>query len=819
MNVANPATIPLASAGVAILATAAYIRRARHRAVASREQVFVAASMATWVLAYALETASESLLAKLFWHRVSWLGIAFTPIAAVLFALSFARRSPPRWAVVLFALIPSCSAALALVGDPMHWLETQATLVSYGAYSMRRADGQWGFVVFMVHGYLCIIGATSIYAALWIAGSPLYRKQARWLLLGTIAPLICNIVYNAGHAPVHELDLTPLAFSVTFLAWTWALRRDGFLDLVPIVNDHVVAAMSDPVIVLDRDDRVLEMNPAARRTFGIASQSSESGRSADSVLAAWPDLIAAIRVGTSRDVRVDASRFEVKLSDIGNGIGRVVLLRDVTERALAEVAREAALRDAEKTSQMRSEFIARMSHEVRTPLHGVVGATDLLRESLANDPRKQLVDIADASARGLLEVVDDILDFERLDAGGLALVEEDFSIAAVVGDVATMMRAVAARKNLSLAVDDDGVEYEWLRGDPRRIRQIVTNLVGNAFKFTEHGGVRIDLATTRNTPDEIALRLVVSDTGPGFAEDAIERAFEPFVQLEKTETRRHDGAGLGLAITRRLARAMGGEVTLANRASGGASATFVGQFAEGAARVVRAPTRRAMSSRTAARVLVCENNPVSRLIVARMLERLGYEFRTVDSGAEVLPAIDAFEPTIVLLDLHLPGTSGVDVATRIRATRGGELPLFAFTADARASMRRECLRAGMDGVLLKPATMRQLDDVIVRHGSGPAINDGAEVPEAFSLGGDVLSLFAETVANEVTELRRAYDRKDDAEMRRIAHGIAGSSAFVGRHEVAVACRALLDAPSVHEPLVTQIESSSFAAISAHRGAA
>ncbi|MFM2089848.1 MAG: hypothetical protein RLZZ127_337 [Planctomycetota bacterium] len=401
---------------------------------------------------------------------------------------------------------------------------------------------------------------------------------------------------------------------------------------------------------------------------------------------------------------------------------RLLILRkpfdpiEVVQLALALGEKWRLAREGEAALRARDAFVAMMSHEIRTPLNGILGMAELLTGQPGIDPAlRGPLETIHRSGQGLLAILNDIIDHARLAAGMMPVADTPFAPAPLVQDVAALFADRAQERGVALAVEIDAGIPETLRGDAGRIRQILSNLVSNAVKFTRAGRIRV--AARWQDP---YLTVAVHDTGIGIPPGDLARLFQPFVQAESGSARRYDGSGLGLAISRRLAELMGGGIGVDSSVGSGSVFTVRLRCPRAAAAAGHAA---AGPVRTGLRVLVAEDHPVNQQVVAAMLQRLGVQTTVAGDGGEAVAALAAGGYDLVLMDIHMPVLDGFAACARIRDREerlgglgpgGRRVPVVAVTADAMAGDRERFKAAGMDDHLPKPLTLEALATVLRR---------------------------------------------------------------------------------------------------------
>ncbi len=409
--------------------------------------------------------------------------------------------------------------------------------------------------------------------------------------------------------------------------------------------------------------------------------------------------------------------------------------RDQARLLAAETARQASADAA-----LRNEFVATVTHELRTPLNGIIGMTSLLRSGDLDPRQREYADIIRASAKTLAVLVNDLLDFARIESRHIALEHIPFSLPDIIHDLHVLFAPRATAKGLDLALDIDPHTPAQVNGDPHRVRQILNNLLDNAIKFTEQGEIRIACGPASDGPDRRPImRLVISDTGPGIAAEMQDRIFDPFCQNDASITRRHGGTGLGLAICRRLSVLMGGSLELSSSDDTGSTFTCllpleVAQTThpDDAQRQDRVTTQMINGCRV--HLLLVEDNPVNRRTIQLMLEHLGYQVDCADNGSQALTLLTGQHYHGVIMDCIMPEMDGFATARAIRTGHAGDfdphLPIIALSAHTLTADRDRALEAGMNAYLTKPVQASELakvlDGLLAAHYRCDMINSDTE---------------------------------------------------------------------------------------------
>ncbi|NNE00923.1 MAG: response regulator, partial [Pirellulaceae bacterium] len=392
-------------------------------------------------------------------------------------------------------------------------------------------------------------------------------------------------------------------------------------------------------------------------------------------------------------------------------------IQDITERKAFEASLEQAKRMAEAANRSRGEFLANMSHEIRTPMAAILGHADILREHLQNPDNVQLVETIRRNGNFLLNIINDILDLSKIDAGKMEIALQRTRPDAVVAEVRSLMDVRAAEKTLPLNIEFNGPVPEFVHTDPVRLRQILLNLIGNAIKFTDDGEVRMEIRY-----DSGLLSFDVIDTGIGIKPEATHLLFEPFVQADNTSTRSFGGTGLGLAICKRLAQALGGDVSVESEYGKGSrftlsiNATADGPLVEPNLSETPATQSKSQSVHIKGTILVVDDRRDIRFLAQHFIEKSGGNVVSATNGQEAVdfmfnkesPRVD-----LIVMDMQMPVMDGYTAVSELRR-RGVDIPIIALTANAMKSDRDECLAAGCTDYTTKPIDSQVLLQMIER---------------------------------------------------------------------------------------------------------
>ena len=591
----------------------------------------------------------------------------------------------------------------------------------------------------------------------------------------------------------------------------------------------------DPILILTPEDEiVLNVNRRACEVYGLSREEFIGMSLIDISLVperGRRQIEETLEKGVylnfeSRQYRKDGSVMflEINASVIDYEGRRAILSinRDVTERRRAEEMR-LAKEAAERADRAKTQFLANMSHEIRTPMAGILGLSDLLLKTHLDGRQRRYTELIQSSAGSLLGVIDDILDFARIEADKLTLEAVPFRLPAMLAEAVDLLRLRAQSKGIALDLTLDGELPDWCLGDPGRLRQVVINLVGNAVKFTDQGRVEV---RAENAADG-RVRITVRDTGVGIPKTVHDRLFTPFSQADSSTSRRFGGSGLGLAITKRILGLMGGEIGLASQPGEGSSFWFTVALQRTPAPAAEAPAEGSRGNAfppSSHRILVAEDNPVNQLVVLEQLKSLGFAATAVSNGVEAVATLETAETPfdLVLMDCQMPELDGYETTRRIRARDGErwQIPVVALTAHAMQGDREKCLAAGMNDYIAKPFRVDSLRRILhrwltpgeddagateSRELAGRAEQEGREGKDAVSpdalerlrslgraTGREVLFEAVEAFRSRphLAGLKEVLASRDRRNLELRAHSLKGSSGMLGAERLAGLCAEL-----------------------------
>jgi PAS domain S-box-containing protein len=591
-------TLGLTAILPAILAARAWNQR-RTAGMIAVSMAALMGAITAWVLLYLLEVRGSDPVMKTFAFQAKFLSIVSVPVIWLIFSLYYTGRGAwvTRRTLLILSLVPTISTLMVWTNGSHFLMWQNPQIVQDGELFIFNAPpGVW-FWVHAAYSYIMILAGDYFLFRQFASSPRVYRQQLTALLVGVLVPLIANAITIFSTIP---LDLTPFGFVVTGVAIMWGLLRYQFLDLSPIARNVVIDSMTDGMIVLDMQGRVVDLNIAARKIVG-KEMSAVIGKPIQEIinhiLTPQPELLQRYNAADSDvqgeiTLKDEKTTLDVRVSPLrdrqGKLTGRVIMFRDISEQkaaekqireqyaALVKANEELALarKQAEQANVMKSQFLATMSHELRTPLTAIMGYTEIQLAGMAGDLTPEQLNYQSrvlANAEHLLGLINDVLDLSKIEAGRMELIQRPFHVQNWVDEIVAQNKVLAEEKGLDFEIELEPLMPEMIVGDAARLKQIAINLLSNAIKFTDEGSVKMLVGSN----DANTWRLIVTDTGVGIPVHAQDTIFEEFRQVDNTSTRRHGGTGLGLAIVRKLALMMGGTIRVKSEMGKGSTFTMV----------------------------------------------------------------------------------------------------------------------------------------------------------------------------------------------------------------------------------------------------
>ena len=775
-------------------------------------------------------------------------GLAFL-VVSLLLAAAFIGLIPDRVAAIrdgratLSESIAAAGTAVATKGDPRLLESTLRLIVQRNpdvlSIGMRQADGT-------------LLVSAGDHQARWVASAeshstdtqtqvPIMAGNARWGQLEIrYQPTVGSGLKAILNHPLFKL--TVFVFLVSLISFYFYLGKVlRQLDPSQAVPGRVRAALdtlAEGLLIVDRKQNIVLANHAFAEFLGKGPEQLVGQNAAR---LDWRDAkdnqpISKDQLpwlATLRDANVDQDRllnlpngkgemrnFVVSCSPVlasgGKANGVFISLNDVTQIEQNKVELYKAKNEAEAANKAKSEFLANMSHEIRTPMNAILGFTELLQRGYSKneqDSAKFLATIH-SSGKHLLELINDVLDLSKIEAGQMEMERIACSPHQIVREVVTVLTAVAGQKGIALEMEVKTPLPEVIQCDPKRLRQIVTNLTGNAIKFTERGGVRVVLGIKTNR-GEPAYTIDVVDSGIGIPHDKLESIFEAFVQADASVTRRFGGTGLGLSISRRFARALGGDIVASSEP--GKGSTFAATLECGSLAGVRMvspeealavatnvmATGKSNWSFPPSRVLVVDDGPENRDLVRLVLQECGLIVEQAENGLIGLQKALEDKFDVVLMDIQMPVMDG-DTATRKMREQGLKLPVIALTANAMKGFESELRAGGFTGYLTKPIDIDKLLELLAQTLGGRRLLDAPPSPIATPRGESevhpapladesplisrlasmprllpAVQKFTLRLDQQLNAMDTAWQDRNFSEMAALAHWLKGAAGTVG----------------------------------------
>lgn len=764
-----------------------------------------------WVLTYAMDLASTDVASTTFWLTVKYLGSAPNSLLWLSFTLEMTghqRWLRSVWYRALWAL-PATLVVIVFTNPWHHWFWTDIWVLP-GVADSQTSHGP-AYSAYLI--ITAIIGLASLVLFLKhsVTTVPFYRRRNLWLIAALLCPNLGLHIDFSWIWPVFaRVDRVLLMLVPASILMSIAVYRYKALDIVPLAQRLVFETINSGVVVVDPEERVVASNQYASQRWPGTTRTGARLREAIPETEGHP-----LEGGAHWEMgqQADGTWFLVLVSKVASrregALGHALMFVDISERIAAENARADAV-------AARSEFLATVSHELRTPLHGVTSLIELTLQTPLNPVQRSHLERAQASSRQLIAIINDVLDQARIEAGQMTFEHTAFDLPAIVEQLRSVHSQAARQNNVDFVVVADDVSAPLL-GDPLRLSQVLTNLIGNAIKFSPGGQVVVSVKVAEDADDRIKLTFSVADTGIGISSEGVDALFDPFTQVDSSTTRLFGGTGLGLSISQALVRGMGGGIDVTSQPGQGSTFHFSLWFDVAPADAVVSGEVAPVPDLSGYRILVVEDTPLNAEIVSTLLAETGVTLSTAADGEAALQAARQTRYDAVLMDIHMPKADGLAAARALKATADyAEVPIIAMTASVLREDRDQALRAGMVDFLAKPFDQRQLYEVVRRnlptvpdkpagvHRASGVIGEagefGIDTKTGLSVAGGSVARYCELLKELAASARLLLDdsqRPEPAAARREpAHALRGTAGLLGAQRLAAAAAAIEGASAV-----------------------
>gem|GEM_PF-3357098 len=600
----------------------------RHRAIPLAGTFgWLMLSSAWWSLVYSLEMLSTDPALKVFWVKARFIGLGPALSLWLVVALQHAGGKMwfRGWRWWLLAIHPVAVNVLSFTSESNTLFRYDYQIIKTGPLELVLYKN--GPLFWIQYVYVNLIAWTTCYY-LYVAfrkRNPLRRQQTKLIVASMVMFMFSDFSHKLGLTPLPFYHPTPALQAITGFFMYLAVFRYRVLDLAPITREMVMDSISDVVAVVDDEGCLMDINRSGRNTFGLSK--ANIGKPLTGVLKEAEDQLRngalegherlELALPVNQETRVfDSSIQQVRFREKWI-VGHLIHLRDITERKQAMEQVEQMARRAEEASRAKSEFLAHMSHEIRTPMNGVIGMIGLLMDTPLTEQQRQYAETAARSGESLLSIINNILDLSKIEAQKFELERIDFDLRATVEDTVESLAVRAQEKGIEFSCWIKPGTPSLLRGDPGRLRQILTNLGGNAVKFTKRGEIVLQVEPAGQESNAVLIRFTLSDTGIGIPEERQSSMFMPFTQADSSTTRQFGGTGLGLAISRQLAQMMGGQIGFESTPGKGSTFWFTAKLT----RQLQEPTAYPLPPGIAgARILIVDALETGRRGLEQMLQ-------------------------------------------------------------------------------------------------------------------------------------------------------------------------------------------------------
>lgn len=614
-----------------------------------------------WAFCESMLTMSMNLDTKILWSKFSYFGSQTGPVLLLLFVVRYTNLQKLLRSAVYVALlfiIPAFSILIAFV-DQWHfllWPNIQLVTSSVGVTALFE-HGFW-FYLEIIYSYLLIFFSFAILFNSIYRYPNYYNRATKIILISTIIPLIVHYAYVQNASLLNGIDPTPVSFSLMGILFSIAIVKLGFLDITPIAHESVMENMRIGVLLLDTKNRIIDLNTAAVEFLKI--DKNAIGRNIEELKHSHRQFVNFCLENKEQFIEMNSEKYILNIhnstvkSSKGTVVGHLFMIYDISKQKAFENELTLAKELAEEANKAKTDFLANISHEIRTPMNGIVGLTNLLLRTKLNHVQRNYLENTRMSALSLLDILNDLLDFSKIESGKIEIVKKDFILRELVERTVRIFSSRAMEKKIELVCDISQNLPEFISNDSLRVGQVIINLLSNAIKFTEQGEVLVKVFLT----NENAICISVKDTGPGIPMDKQSMIFDSFVQVDASMSRKFAGTGLGLSISKKIVELIGGELTLTSIINQGCEFRFylpVEIIGKASAPKLLLENKR---------VLIVDDNQSSLNAIKDNLEFIGADVVVAANPSEAVelirnPDSKSTKFDFILVDMTLPELNGL----------------------------------------------------------------------------------------------------------------------------------------------------------------
>ena len=676
-------------------------------------------------LGYLLELEARTVEAYTTALRLSYAGRIWIALFLFLFTAELCGRKLPAAAKYAFIAIHAGIYISVLTLDRNDLFYTNYEFTSNGQFpQFTHGNGILHKVFTIMQLAYIIAGMTMLFVSLYNEKSKAAKKRVLMVIFAVIAESAFYVVQISDiFAEITQFyDITMIGYSIGTIFMFVAIIRCDLLGTSEIAREFMIDRLSEGIIAVDNDGIVRYFNEPAKRLYPELKMLSEK---------IPPEVINAVR--DSENITLDEHIYKVEQNPLmrgGESFGTLYALVDETEHIRYMQELEKQKNRADSANQAKSAFLANMSHDIRTPINAVLGMNEMILRECDDSDILGYSEKIRSSGNTLLGLINDILDFSKIEAGKLDIIPVDYDLTSVLNDLVSMIQLRAEAKGLTLETRFDGNIPKLLHGDEIRIKQIVTNILTNAVKYTEKGSVTFALTYEKLSEESILLKVSVSDTGIGIKQEDIPKLFSAFDRIEEERNRSIEGTGLGMSITQRLLAMMGSRLEVASEYGKGSEFSFaieqkvisyepVGDFEEALRRSI-ANRKKYREKFTApdAHILVVDDTLMNLEVFVNLLKKTLVRIDTAASGSECIALAAKKKYDVIFLDHMMPDKNGIETLKELRAlsdSPNADTPAICLTANAVSGARETYLNAGFDDYLTKPVEPEKLEDMLIKY--------------------------------------------------------------------------------------------------------